>query len=401
MPSIVSPVVGLLQQLIRIPSPNPPGDCRAIADFCEALLQQGGFETMKVAPDNRAWSVVGSVGDGNGPTILFHAHIDTVPLGQNARWNFDPFAGEVDHQRVYGLGSVDDKAPLAAMLQAAIDGYQRLGRFHGQLVVVCAAEEEVGGVLGTKWLAENGYLPESDFIVVGEQTHNRVATANKGVVRAAFHVDGRTAHATEPARGHNAINGMAHLILALEAYQVDLDQRQHPLVGCPSINAGAIQGGVSANVVPDACTLYVDRRMVPGEDPASVIQELHAIAAAQQAADPERTYRVDNFQVSNWFQSDGRDELTHRFLDVVSEITGAPREPVGYLPGSDAKHLVGLVRQGMVVFGPGTYEVAHATDEYTEVTELESTYQILSRLIETTLNAAALRLQPSPASSGS
>jgi acetylornithine deacetylase/succinyl-diaminopimelate desuccinylase family protein len=379
-------LVALLQALIQIPSPNPPGDCRAVADYCEAFLRQAGFATVKVAPDDRAWSVVGQIGNDDGPTVLYHAHIDTVPLGQNARWSVEPFAGTVRDGRIYGLGSIDDKAPLAAMLQVAATVGQRPERLRGRLVVVCAAEEEVGGRLGTKWLADNGYLPPTDFAVVGEQTHNRVATAHKGVLRAAFHVAGRTSHATDPWRGRNAINGMAHLILDLERYQRDvLERRPHPLLGPPSINVGVIMGGVSANVVADACTIRVDRRMVPGEDPAAVMDELRAIVAARQAVDPERTYSVDSFLVSNWFQTDASSPHTQHFLRISAAETGTPAEPIGYLPGSDAKHLVDIVRGGMVVFGPGTYEVAHSTDEYTEIEELWVTYQILQRYVDEVL----------------
>ncbi len=101
----LSPVVDLLRQLIRIPSPNPPGNTRAIADFCERFLQSAGFQTIKVAPDDRAWSVVGmaghvgdaALGASNRPSIMFHAHIDTVPLGQNAQWSHDPFGGEIEN----------------------------------------------------------------------------------------------------------------------------------------------------------------------------------------------------------------------------------------------------------------------------------------------------------------
>lgn len=371
--------VGLLQRLIRIPSPNPPGDCRAIAEFCAAHLGAAGFATQMVAPDERAWSVVATLG-GDGPSLLYHAHIDTVPLGQNARWTHDPFGGEVEGGRVFGLGSVDDKAPLAAMLHAAAAIAAERTRLRGQLVVVCAADEETGGIHGTKWLAEAGHIPPCDFVVVGEQTHNRAAVAHKGVLRAAFHVGGRTAHATDPWRGRNAINGMAHLILDLERYQREvLEARPHPLLGPPSINVGVIEGGVSANVVADACTIRVDRRMVPGEAPQQVMAELQAVAAARQAQDPERTYTVDGFQVSNWFETDASSPLTRRFLRVCAEETGTPAEPVGYLPGSDAKHLVGVARHGMVVFGPGTYQVAHSTDEYTEVAELAVTARILRR----------------------
>ena len=268
-------LVALLQQLIRIPSPNPPGDCRAVAEFCAAFLRNAGFVTTLVAPDDRAWSVVGVLGERDTPSLLYHAHIDTVPLGQNAQWSVDPFAGAVADGRVYGLGSVDDKAPLAAMLQAAAALGAQVEKLRGRLVVVCAAEEEVGGRLGTKWLVDAGHVPACDFVVVGEQTHNRVATAHKGVLRAAFHVAGRTSHATDPWRGRNAINGMAHLILDLERYQTEvLERRPHPLLGPASINVGVIEGGVSANVVADACTIRVDRRMVPGEDPQAVMAEL-------------------------------------------------------------------------------------------------------------------------------
>lgn len=373
-------VVRLLQELIRIPSPNPPGDCRAIAAYCAAFLEAAGFSTTLVAPDERAWSVVGVAGSGDGPCLLYHAHIDTVPLGQNARWSYDPFGGQVDGGRVYGLGSVDDKAPLAAMLRAAAD-CRASGPLRGRLVVVCAADEEVGGQLGTKWLVDQGHIPPFDLAVVGEQTGNRVAIAHKGVLRAAFHVRGRTAHATSPGRGRNAINGMAHLILALERYQAEvLAPREHPLLGSPSINVGVIEGGVSANVVADACSIRVDRRMVPGEDPEAVKAELQALVARRSREDPEREYGVDSFLVSDWFQSRGDDPWTRRLIAISAEEMGAPAAPVGYLPGSDAKHLVGIARQGIVVFGPGTYEVAHAADEYTAIAELEATHRILSRL---------------------
>lgn len=379
-------VVELLQQLIRIPSPNPPGDCSAIADFCAAYLRDAGLAVQRLAPDGRAWSVVASLGDGPGPSLMYHAHIDTVPLGQNARWSHDPFAGAIADGRVYGLGSVDDKAPLAAMLRVAADLAVRRAALRGRLVIVCAADEEIGGSLGTRWLAESGHLPACDFVVVGEQTANRVAVAHKGVLRATLRVAGRTAHATTPANGVNAINGMARLILALERYQREqLDPRPHPLLGSPSINVGVIEGGVSANVVADACLIKVDRRMVPGEDPAVVMAELEAVAAAAQAADPTRHYSVGDYLVSPWFASAAADPHTRRLLALSAELTGAPPEPIGYLPGSDAKHLVGHARQGMVIFGPGSYEVAHAPDEYTAIADLEATYAILRRFAEQTL----------------
>lgn len=371
-------LVGLLQELIRIPSPNPPGDCRQISEFCLRFLQSAGFDAEIFSPDGRAWSVVGILGEADGPSLLYHAHIDTVPLGQYARWRDDPYSGAIVNDRVYGLGSVDDKACMAAMLQVAAEVADSGERFRGRLVVVCAADEEVGGQLGTKWLVDSGHIPKCDFVVVGEQTRNRMAVANKGVLRAMFRVAGVTAHATDPWRGHNAINGMAHLVLLLEQYQSELSSRSgHPLLGAASINIGVIEGGVSANVVADACTIRVDRRLIPPEDPTVVIRELQEIVRLRQAVDPARTYSVDKFVVSPWFESSADSEYFRRFLAICGAYSSSGSAAVGYLPGSDAKHLVAVARQGMVVFGPGTYEASHASDEYVEIVELDVTYRIL------------------------
>jgi succinyl-diaminopimelate desuccinylase len=179
---------------------------------------------------------------------------------------------------------------------------------------------------------------------------------------------------------------MAHLILDLERYQRDeLETRPHPLLGPPSINVGLIQGGVGSNVVADHCTIRVDRRMVPGEDPEVVMAELQAVVAARQAQDTTRVYRVDSFLVSNWFQATLDTPLAQRFLAISAEETGTSPEPVGYLPGSDAKHLVDIVRGSMVVFGPGSYQVAHSTDEFTDIGELVTTFTILQRFLDATL----------------
>ena len=109
------------------------------------------------------------------------------------------------------------------------------------------------------------------------------------------------------------------------------------------------------------------------------------VTVERQAADPSRTYSVDSFLVSNWFQSSLDDTLGQTFLQISAEETQTPAEPIGYLPVSDAKHLVDKARRGMVVFGPGTYQVAHSTDEYTDIQELCTTARILQRFADEVL----------------
>jgi succinyl-diaminopimelate desuccinylase len=381
-------LVSLLKTLIEIPSPNPPGDNRAIAASIAAWLEGTGADVRVLAPSEhpQVQSVVATIGQGN-PIVMLHAHSDTVPVAETeaARWTSDPFTAVERDGRVYGKGSVDDKAPLAAMM-VAFKHLAARGDRRGTLVLVAAADEEMGGQLGTRWLADEGHLPECDFIVVGEQTFNRVATAHKGVMRATVTTRGHSVHATNPDRGVNAINAMARVVLALEAYHETLSERGHALVGVPTCNVGVIQGGSTANAVADQCTVRLDRRMVPREDPQVVQRELEAVIAGL-SLEPA-TAEITEFQYSPWFESPLETTLGRTFLECSSAATGAPLEPIGYLPGSDAKHLMDSTRGDIVIFGPGSYEVAHAFDEYVEITELETCHAVITQFLERCMTGA-------------
>jgi succinyl-diaminopimelate desuccinylase len=245
----------------------------------------------------------------------------------------------------------------------------------GTLILVAAAEEEVGGQLGTKWMADNGHLPECDFIVVGEQTANKVATAHKGVMRCTVTTTGKSVHATNPNRGINAINAMARVVLALEDYHHELSKRVHPIVGFPTCNVGVIQGGSTANAVPDTCIVKIDRRMIPRELPEVVMSELRHVVESVDVSPAEVS--VDEWVFSSWFDSSLDTELSQAFLKSVSDCLGDDPGPIGYLPGSDAKHLMNLAKGDMIIFGPGSYEVAHAFDEHVRLDDYQMTTDIL------------------------
>lgn len=380
----MSELTALLKTLIELPSPNPPGDHRAIAQFVASWLSGTGASVSILAPSEKpqAQSVVATIGRGE-PVVMLHAHLDTVPVGESeaACWSSDPFRALEQGGRVYGKGSVDDKGPLAAMMVALKKLASRPHR--GTVILVAAAEEEVGGQLGTKWLVDSGHLPPCDLVVVGEQTGNRVATAHKGVMRATVVTRGHSVHATNPDRGVNAINAMARVILALETYHLELSLRVHPLVGVPTCNIGVIQGGSTANAVADQCIIRLDRRMIPGENPEEVQRELEAVIASVQLE--PASAEIGEFLYSSWFESRLHTPLGKAFLECSSQLTGTPAEPIGYLPGSDAKHLMKLMRGDMVIFGPGSYEAAHAYDEYVEIAELERCEAVISRFLAQTL----------------
>lgn len=378
--------VALLQSLIRIPSPNPPGDTSEIAAFITRIMQEAGCTVRTPAPDVKpeAINVIATIGTGD-PVVMLHAHIDTVPIAETEaqKWSVDPYEAIIKDNRVYGKGSIDDKAPLASMMAVMIEAAAQPDKLKGTLVLVAAAEEEVGGQLGTRWMADNGHLPMCDFIVVGEQTHNKVAVAHKGVMRATIRTTGKSVHATNPDRGISAITAMAKIVLALDDYHRALSERVHPIVGVPTCNVGVIEGGSTANAVPDRCTIYLDRRMIPREKPEDVQQEIRDVVASVDLGDAGA--EITDFLFSSWFDSTTNTPLAQTFMQCVADVLGDDPGPVGYLPGSDAKHLMGNMRGEMIIFGPGSYEVAHAFDEYVEIDDFNATTDILREFIQRAL----------------
>lgn len=377
--------VSLLQRLVQIPSPNPPGDTVAIADFVAEQMRAIGCQVRQPAPPQKpqARNTIATLGAGE-PRIMLHAHIDTVPIAatEAASWSVDPYAGEVRDGALYGKGSIDDKAVLASMMLVMMEAAQQ-DDLAGSLILVAAAEEEVGGQLGTKWLADKGHLPVCDFIVVGEQTGNRVATAHKGVMRATVRTAGKSVHATNPDRGVNAIVAMSKIIAALDHYHHDLSRVIHPVVGAPTCNIGVIAGGSTANAVPDACAIQLDRRMIPGEKPEDVVGELRAVVESLQLA--PATVSIGDFVYSRPFDSPLKSDHARRFMDCARRRLDDDPGPVGYLPGSDAKHLMDLARGDMIIFGPGSYEVAHAADEHVRLDDYAITTEILLDFVRETL----------------
>ena len=377
--------VELLLRLVRIPSPNPPGDTIAVADFVAEQMRAIGCEVRQPAPAQKSYArnTIATLGQGE-PRIMLHAHIDTVPIGatEAQNWSVDPYAGVVRNGALYGKGSIDDKAVLASMMLVMMDA-ARQPDLSGSLVLVAAAEEEVGGQLGTKWLADDGHLPVCDFIVVGEQTGNKVATAHKGVLRATVRTTGKSVHATNPDRGVNAIVAMSKIIAALNSYHHDLSRLIHPVVGVPTCNIGVIAGGSTANAVPDACAIQLDRRMIPGEKPEDVVGELRAVVESLHLE--PATANIGNFVYSRWFDSPLNTDHARRFMDCVCRRLDDDPGPIGYLPGSDAKHLTDLARGDMIIFGPGSYEVAHAADEHVRLDDYAQTTDILLDFVRQTL----------------
>ena len=361
-------VVEFLQRLIQFPTVNPPGDVRDAVTFCAEVLQGEGFSTRTVRVVETKPHLIAEYGPGNGPVLCFNAHLDVVPPGEVSEWTYPPFGGVVAHERVYGRGAGDDKASVTAQVMAGIALARSGAPIRGKLVINEVADEETAGPAGVIAVIESKEVVP-DYVIVGEQTMNRVAIGEKGYSGCEIVVHGKTAHGGMPWEGVNAIEGMAEVIVALRReLWPRLKDRTHPYFQPSAGTVNMIEGGVARNVVPDRCSIYIDRRAMPGEDLAASAQEVRAIVEEAIKAVPGATVEVliPRAYPAMMSQPDAPHVQAmvnaNRYLDLDTELTG-------FNMGSDGRFFA-AAGYPTIIYGPGDPRIAHIRDEWVGIEEV-------------------------------
>lgn len=367
-----------LQEMIAIPSINPmageatpPFGEKAMGDYLFHLFARLGLDVVRqpVLPGGRDNILGFAQGRDSSRTLLLESHMDTV---QVENMTIAPFEPKVEEGRIYGRGACDAKGQIAAMLGGVAAALRR-GKPAVNLYLLAAVDEEFQYRGITQWV-EEGY--RADMAVVGEPTELDVVIAHKGALRWRLETRGQAAHSSEPQQGRNAIYDMARVVLKLEAYARELASRPpHPLCGPPTLSVTLISGGQQVNVVPDRCQLWVDRRLLPQEDPKGAQEEFL-----------RRLEAVGDFEVeallalsSPGMEVSPQEPIVRRMEALVQMVRGAAAlKGVPY--GSDAGK---LVASGIpaVVFGPGSIRQAHTAEEFLEVAQLEEAIAVYQRLL--------------------
>ena len=365
----------LLAELVRLPSINPMGRSdlpshlafeSRVADCYERHLKSLGVpvERQAVAPgrDNVIARFPSPV--SSAPTILLEAHMDTVPVDG---MTIDPFGAEVRDGKLYGRGACDVKGGGVAMFGA----FRRLveERPAGAASVVLAyTVDEEHTFLGVQRLMRD--RPKFDFAIVAEPTGLQIVRSHKGVARWMLETDGIACHSSRPDRGTNAIYRMARMLRAVEEYAGELAATAiDPLLGPATLSVGTIQGGVSPNTVPDACTATIDRRLLPGETPEGVLIACRAAIAAR--AGSEVPFRLNALYACPALAPQGGEAFVERFAEAIGDPTLLA---VPY--GTDASTIrdAGIPA---IVFGPGQIEQAHTKDEWIELAQVDRAAEML------------------------
>jgi succinyl-diaminopimelate desuccinylase len=352
----------LARELVRLRSINPPGDEEPCARLAAGILESAGFDVSARSFAPGRTSIVARLdGSSDDEPICFTGHLDTVPLGA-APWERDPLAAETDGDRLYGRGSSDMKAGVAAMVTAAL-AVARLPHRKAGLVLVFTAGEETG-CEGARYLCElHDILPRCGALLVGEPTGNYPLIGHKGALwlRAAFH--GVTAHGSMPEQGDNAIYKAARAVLRLAEHRFDAERHVH--LGGPSLNVGTMRAGLNVNSVPDHAELQVDTRTIPGQSNEAICGEIAAVLG--EGATLSRI--VDVGAVA----SNPQNEWISNIFDLYERASGQRAEPRGAPFFTDASVLVPAMGGiPAIILGPGETAMAHKTDEYCMISKIEA-----------------------------
>ncbi len=361
--------VEFLRGLVRIPSVNPEGDVRDAVAYCRVPLEAAGFECRTVGIEETKPNLVAEFGDTGGPTLCFNAHVDVVPTGAESAWTHPPFAADLADGRVYGRGAGDDKASVTAQVMAGVALARSGVKLRGRLVVNEVADEETHGVAGAKFIVETGQV-RPDFVIVGEQTLNRVCVGEKGTAGATITTFGRAAHGALPWEGANAIEAMARVVAALQdELWPRLEARTHPFFHHSSGSVNMIQGGVKSNVVPDRCSVYVDRRLVPGEDPAETQAEIEEIARRAVSGIAGTRVEVQPAAEARPATMSEPDSPLVRAMLGANHYLGLNTDLTGFSMASDGRFFA-AAGYPTIIYGPGDPRLAHVPDEWVGVDEL-------------------------------
>jgi succinyl-diaminopimelate desuccinylase len=380
----VDDLVSITQELVRIPSVNPPGDYERIAAKMDDLYRAEGLEPLVVqapvdelarleltAPRPNVIALL--EGKTGTPTFCLDAHMDVVDAGDESRWTFAPFGGAFQDGRIYGRGAADTKAHLAIQL-IVVRVLNEMGlELAGNLIVSSTVDDEIGAWPGIGFLLDKGFedsgFPRPDYHIAGEPTGvGLCGCLARGRVWYEVTLKGRAAHGGNPKEGVNAIEKAVALAEAVKAYPV----QENPLMGADTINIGRISGGEAINIVPSSCTITFDIRPTGKREAVRSFMD-NAIRRLEES-DPD--FEVESIRMLNNRQTGGigpDHEFVQTIQSVVKELTGKYVEPTGDFGGYSSLGNAYWTSTGgiaAVMYGAGAFARAHSVDEYISVDEL-------------------------------
>lgn len=367
----------LCRNLIRCPSVS--GQEKAAASALREAMQELDFSEVSI---DRYGNVIGTIeGSRPGPCVLLDGHIDTVPVPDESAWSVPPFEGELRDARIYGRGASDMKGAVAAMTAAAawFSRSTQGGDFPGRICVSGVVHEECFEGIASREISAR---VKPDFVIIGEASELNLKIGQRGRAEIVVETFGRPAHSANPEKGINAVHLMTRLIQRME----QVEPREQAILGkgicvLTDIKSTPYPG---ASVVPSNCRVTYDRRLLVGEDPATVLEPFEQAISELSAADPdfqatatfargqEACYTGETIEGTRFFPAWLHQEDEPFVQAVLQQLQAAGLSPSisHYAFCTNGSHYAGEAGIPTLGFGPSRENLAHTIDEYITLDQL-------------------------------
>ncbi len=389
-------LVSVLAELIAVPTADPPGEnydkcAKILSEYlesfgahvetvevpCEAL----GRHIAAAKPLSRPNVVAKIAGSERSPVLHFNGHYDVVPAAEG--WTSNPYKPEVRDGRLYGRGSVDMKGGIAAMMVAAKALRTENVSLAGTLSFSFVPDEEDDGEAGAKFLTEQKKV-QADYCIVGEPSGSTgFFNGHRGCLWLEITTHGKSAHASSPWLGINAFDRMVKVIEQintkikpnlLHGQDIGFDMSAVSETGAITLG-GKVATGDLPNIVPSLCTMTVDRRLAPGENPQRVLQDFSSILVS--LSEKERDFAADIKVLSQYEAcvTPINSQLADTIKEILKSITGKEPGISLLMGGCDMRY---FHRQGIptLIYGPGDTSLPHQADESVELTALTTAAKV-------------------------
>lgn len=385
-------MVAFLQEIVRTPSVTGAEAAvqEIVADRMTALgldvdawepnpdeMSVHAFEVGDIASFAGRPNVAGVLrGAGGGRSLILNAHIDVVDAGDPSRWSHPPYGGEIENGRLYGRGSCDMKAGLAANLFALAAVIDTGITLSGDVIVESVISEEDGGA-GTVATIPRGY--KADAAIITEPTGLTLIAAHCGSLVFRLHVPGHSAHGAVRDEGVSAIEKFSYLHAALLRFESERNSTlKHPLFdhiqNKVPISIGVVHAGTWASSVPESLIAEGRAGLMPGETLDGFCAAFINVIDRAADADP---WLSEHRPVVEWFSGQfapsevASDSPVVQLLSRAHQIVNAGAVRIqGATYGADMRHFINLAGIPCVMYGAGDVRLAHNTDEFVPLGEV-------------------------------
>lgn len=377
-------VIADTQALIRIDSQNPGVQESQCADWVINRLGQMGYEpeVMSVEGDRR--NVIVTVpGNSREPRLVILGHLDTVPVGQD--WTFPPLGAEIADGRIYGRGACDMKGGVAVALGLLEALAKRQVTPETDVVFVATVDEEAPDMAGAQHLVGAGVLRLDDQVVALEPTGTRLRIAQMGLRWLHISVTGRMAHAGRAHLGIDSAHVLSRIVDRLKQVVASLPH-EDPILGRPRFTCGTFHAGVATNVVPPSAEATFDVRIVPPMNIDDVIPMVEQVATEVIADFPGASFQVVGHGAPRPPVSADDDSVIIRSIRSAYLAETGEEVPIGGADGHEAYTDASMVAaltgsSSCTVFGPGSTDQAHTSDEFVPIADLDLVSRVLWRMV--------------------